>query len=151
MPKIHNLGIPPLTREVPPLTRKVPPLVVSRASCFCICCMFFMCFNACLRVFCVFHLFHVLFFHVALLCFHVFNVAFICFMFFMYFRFFMWFSCVACFHVCLSNCAISCSYLQFSLQKRPPQVRFDLPEMQVLKAKVGLVGVIFRRPIQVEN
>ena len=95
------------------------------------------------------------FFHVALLCFHVFNVAFICFMFFICFRFFMWLSCVSCFNVCLSNCAISCSYLQFSiwigLQKRPPQVRFDLPEMQVLKGEAGLVGVIFRRPIQVEN
>ena len=37
------------------------------------------------------------------------------------------------------------------MQKRPLQVRFDLPEMQVLKGKAGLVGVIFRRPIQVEN
>ena len=39
----------------------------------------------------------------------------------------------------------------FPCKKRPPQVRFDLPEMQVLKGKAGLVGVIFRRPIQVEN
>ena len=64
------------------------------------------------------------------------------------------------FHVVFMCCMFSCVFiklrdimfiLQFSLQKRPPQVRFDLPEMQVLKAKVGLVGVIFRRPIQVEN
>ena len=41
--------------------------------------------------------------------------------------------------------------LAIFLAKKHPQVRLDLPEMQVLKGKAGLVGVIFRRQLQMEN
>ena len=81
----------------------------------------------------------------ALSCFHVASMC---------FRFFtcLMYSCdfhvlIQVFHLCLSYCMISCSYLQVStwigLQNRPPQVRFDLPEMQVLKGESRTCGNIF--------
>ena len=82
--------------------------------------------------------------HVALLCFNVLNVAFICFMFFHMFQVFhVAFMCFMFSCVLIKLRDIMFIFAIFHLDwpaKRPPQVRFDLPEMQVLKAESRTCG-----------
>ena len=50
------------------------------------------------------------------------------------------------------GCLPTCNFpLGLASKKRPPQVRFDLLEMQVLKGESPTCGGLFHRPIQVEN